>query len=170
MGRKKAITLPSSKEVYGHDDFSFVEHTLVALLDEASGMNLKDNDRIITMHEYLPDNFPADVDPTIADLKLKKEIMNYKDLKAVYKRAFGREYSYENEGDRRDFNIAAMEREGERRGAWGMFVQTMALVHAAEKEEKREAILRGKDPREKERLKKEWEKEDGKSNRTLFIA
>lgn len=170
MGRKKAIRLPSSEKVYGHDDGSFVEHTLVALLDEASSMGLKDNDRIITMCEYLPDDFPDDVDPTLADLKLKKEIMSYRDLKAVYKMGFGVEYSSQTDEERRDFRMAAMEREGQRRGAWGWYVQTMAVTRAIEKEQKREEQLRGKDSSEKERLKKEWEKEDKNNIRTLYIA
>lgn len=170
MGRNKAIVLPSSGEVYGHDDGSYVENTLVALLDEASSMNLKDNDNIVTMCEYLPDNFPDDVDPTIADLELKKEIISYRDFKAVYKRSFGREYSHKTDEERRNDRIEAFEREGQRRGAWGWYVQTMAVVRAVEKEQKREEQLRGKDSGEKGRLKKEWEKEDKNTNRTLYIA
>ncbi|MGY4884523.1 MAG: hypothetical protein ACP5NZ_03005 [Nanobdellota archaeon] len=170
MGRKKAIKLPSSENVYGHDDGSYVESTLIALLDEASNMGLKDNDRIITMCEYLPDDFPDDIDPTLADLKLKKEIMRYKDLKDTYKMSFGREYSPQTDEERRDFRMAVIEREAQRRGAWGWYVQTMAFTRAAEKEQKREEQLRGKDSIEKERLKKEWEKEDNNNIRTLYIA
>ena len=170
MGRKKAITLPSSGEVYSHDDGSYVEHTVVALLDEASSRGLKDNDRIVTMCELLPDNFPYDVDPTLADLKLKKEIMRYKDLKDTYKMGFGVEYSPQSDEERRNDRIEAYEREGQRRGAWGWYVQTMAVERAVEKEKKREEQLRGKDSGEKERLKKEWEKEDKGYNRTLYIA
>jgi hypothetical protein len=170
MGRKKAIELPSSGNVYGHDDGSYVEHTLVVLLDEASSMSLKDNDRIVTMCEFLPDDFPDDVDPTLADLKLKKEIMKYKDLKDTYKMSFGREYSPKTDERRRNDRIEAYEREGRRRGAWGWYVQTMAVERAVEKEQKREEQLRGKDSREKERLKKEWEKEDKSGNRLLYIA
>jgi hypothetical protein len=170
MGRKKAIELPSSGKVYGHEDGSYVEHTLISLLDEASSMGLKDNDRIVTRSEFLPDDFPEDVDPTLADLKLKKEIMSYRDLKSVYKRSFGIEYSYETEEERSNFRMAAMEREGQRRGAWGWYVQTMAVERAVEKEQKREEKLRGKDSSEKERLKKEWEKEDNGKGGLLYIA
>ena len=96
--------------------------------------------------------------------------MKYKDLKDTYKMNFGREYSPETDEKRRYFKLAAMEREGQRRGAWGWYVQTMAYVGAVEKEQKREEKLRGKDSREKERLKEEWEKEDKGKSRTLYIA
>jgi hypothetical protein len=166
MGRRKAIVLPSSGKVYGHDDDSYVEHTLVALLDEASSIRLTDKDNIVTMCEYLPDDFPDDVDPTISDLKLKKEIIKYKDLKDTYKMSFGREYSPQSDEERRDFKLAVMEREGQRRAAWGNYAATMDYIRAVEEAQEEQRLEQEGDDEGLEKLRAK----QNKRNRMLVIG
>jgi hypothetical protein len=145
MGRKKAIRLRSSNKVYGHDDGSFVEHTLVSLLEEGWKKKLKDNDRVIVTDEYLRDNFNSDDIPTENDLRLKKEIITYGELKRVYERTFDREYSPEEEKERSDFQLACLEKEGERRGAWGMYSQTMSYIRAIEEDREEKRLIENRD-------------------------
>ena len=167
-----AIKLPSSRKVFCHGDGTFEKNTLIALLEEGWKRKLKSKDKIITTEDYLPDSFyeKGGSCPTENDLRFKKEIVTYGELNKIYERMFDEKYSPEAEEERNNFEMDVIERQGQRREAWGWYAHTMAVERAIEREQKREEQLRGKDSSEKERLKKEWEKEDKNYNRTLYIA
>jgi hypothetical protein len=107
MASKKAIKLPSSKKVFGHDDGTCDEKTLASLLEEGLKRKLKPKDKIFITEEYLPDDFLGD-SPTSANLKHKQSIITYGELNKLYENFFERKYSPEEEKERRNFEAETL--------------------------------------------------------------
>lgn len=168
---KKTRKLPSSKEILYRCDSGFFENTLVSLLEEGWSRKFKDSDNIFITYETLPDKFSKDY-PSESDLVIKRKIIKYKELKENYKLQFNREYSPQIEKRRSDFQFALLEKEGERRGAWGNYLSTMSYIRAVEKQEKREKeekeVYSREGSKSVEELKKKWKKED--SGHMLIIG
>jgi hypothetical protein len=101
MVTKKVIKLPSSKKVFGHDDGTCEEKTLVSLLEEGSKRKLKLRDKIFITEEYLPDDFLGD-SPTLANLKNRPSTITYSELNRLYENRYGKKYSPEAEKERRE--------------------------------------------------------------------
>lgn len=153
MGRKKAIRLPSSKEVFGHDNGNCEKNTLVSLLEEGLKRKLKSKDKIIITNESLRDNFNYENIPTENDLILKKEIITYGELNRIYERVFDRKYSPEEEKERSDFEIAVLERRGQARGAWGNYMSTMNYLRAVDEAREEQELIRKNDEEGLEKLR-----------------
>lgn len=149
MITKKAIKLPSSKEVFCHGNGDFEKNTLIALLEEGWRRKLKSNDKIITTEDYLPHSFYKEGGkcPTENDLKFKKEIISYGELKKIYERMFDQKYSPYAEQERSNFENAVIERRAQGRAAWGNYIATMDYLRQIE------------EAREEQRLENECDKE-----------
>jgi len=157
---KKAITLESSEKILFRCDSGFFENTLVKLLKEGFNSGLKDEDKVWISYETLPSNFSKDF-PTENDLILRRRTITYKKLKEEYKFKFSREYSPEVEKQRSDFQFALLEKEGERRSAWGYYSQAMNYARAVEEvQQEKELIKKG----DEEGLKELREKRKNKGN------
>jgi hypothetical protein len=102
MISKKVIKLPSSKKVFGHDDGTCEEKTLISLLEEGSKRKLKLRDKIFITEEYLPDDFLGD-SPTLANLKNRPSTITYGELNRLYENRYGKKYSFKEEEERKAF-------------------------------------------------------------------
>lgn len=154
---KKAITLESSEEILFRCDSGFFENTLVKLLEEGFNSGLKDKDKIWISYETLPNNFSKDYIAE-GDLLLRKKAITYEELKEEYEFQFKREYSPEVEKQRRDFQFALLEKEGERRGAWGYYSQAINYARVLEEVQQEKELVRKKDEKGLKELKEKQEK------------
>lgn len=166
MEKGKAIRLPSSKEILFRCDGDFFDNPFISLLGEGHEKKLKRNDRIIITYKDLPKNFNGDF-PSESDLILKERTIKYGDLKDAYLKWEGREYSPEVEQERSNFEMAVMEKQAQRRGAWAGYTQITNHIKAVEEyKEERMLIYTGN----KKGLEKLKEKQDKRGMGLLQIC
>lgn len=102
MKRKNPIRLPSSKEIFGHDDGTCETNTLVSLLEEGLKKKLKSKDKIIITEEYLPEGVCDN--PGLGSLRNRKSVITYGKLNKLYEEFSGKKYSPEKEKERKEFD------------------------------------------------------------------
>jgi len=157
------VRLPSSKEIFGLCE-SFDENVLGDLLKDAWKKKLPlDTKIIVTSRKVDYDNMPGDCDDPEPFLIYVEEIETLRNLHETYERCHGRKYTPEGEEERISFKMAVMEKQAERRGGWGGYMQTMNAIRVAEEEE--EAFEEGGE----EALEKLREKKS-KGARWLYIG
>jgi hypothetical protein len=167
MERKNAIKLSSSDEILFRCDSDFFDNTLVSLLEEGYDKGLENKDKILISYEILPRSFKGEC-PDESDLVFKQKTISYGELKRGYKRWFGEEYSPEVEEKRSDFQMAVMEKQAQRRSAWGAYMQTIKILDAIEEEREEQRLTRKGDKEGLEKLKEKQDKR--KRNNLLQIA
>ena len=136
MGKKinDYVELPSSGSVLWHDNGSGEENTLVDLLDEAWNLELKDSQKILVTYEELGyfDEEKGE-EPFVIS---KNDFETFGSLKKTYFSWNNKEYSPEVEIERAKFNYEMLDKEGERRGAWGAYMATMSYNRVINEERK----------------------------------
>lgn len=98
-----AIKLPSSNNVFGHDDGTYETNTLVALLREGLKRKLKPTDKVIIIEEYLPAGVCDN--PGFGNLKDRKSTITYEELVNLYEKQFHQKYSSEAEKERKSLDL-----------------------------------------------------------------
>jgi len=128
-----AVKLPSSNRIFGRDNGDFEKNILVSLLNEAYKRKLLNKTKIIVSNVYMTKNAPNNLWDYSDYFELKKSQMNLAKLKKLYRNTFGVNYSPEFEEERKRNEFAALEKEGEKVGAWGSYLYLGRLEN--EKEE-----------------------------------
>ena len=140
----KAITLPSSGEIYLHDCYSIVEDTLVSLLAECYERNLPSKQKVVITRQFLgrlPKNFDASFDSLEPFLKTRGMIQTVGDLLRTYREFYNEEYTLENEKERIRFKLEILHKQGDGRAGWGFY--SACVRYANEEREKQKAFQQG---------------------------
>ncbi|MFA5953097.1 MAG: hypothetical protein WC812_00735 [Candidatus Pacearchaeota archaeon] len=158
-----AIRLPSSGEIFEHDNCDVETSVLIDLLEESEEKKLSMDTKVIFTKEFLnlrkiPDNYSN----LESYLQYKEQIISVKGLHDLYEKFYHREYTPEGEKERFEFEMEDFEKQAQKRSAWGFY--SAQVRYSNEIEEERKAF--GKEG--KKGLEKLKEKKSKQSNHLII--
>ena len=129
MDNKKAIKLPNSDKVFGHDNGDYEEHVFLSLLEEATKKGLENSVLIKATDDWF--DIPDDYDSSNLEIykKFKTNSITVEELRSMYKQRYGMDYSIEEERGRHRFQINMADKRHQNIWDWKEYKVHMRLIN-----------------------------------------